>query len=79
MKSWRDEARPIVARAIRDGRAKGLEGKELRKHVHSFYPFGERAMHPYKIWLDEVKRQLPKPTTDDLADYWHRMAYGKGS
>jgi hypothetical protein len=77
MKSWRDVARPIVAKAIREGRANGLEDKELRKWVHRSYPFGERAMHPYKIWLDEVRRQLDRsrPQTEDLSDYWVNLAY----
>ena len=32
------------------------EGAELLKRISAAYPFGERAMHPYKIWLDEVKQ-----------------------
>lgn len=58
MNIWRDRARPIVAEAIDSGRKLGFEGNALKKHVSAAYPFGERAMHPYKIWLDEVKRQL---------------------
>ena len=59
---WRDRARPIIARVIADN--PGLPVEELRKLISAEYPFGERAMHPYKIWLDEVRTQLglkPKP------------------
>tara|TARA_Y100000310_G_scaffold38796_1_gene36318 strand:- start:3895 stop:4143 length:249 start_codon:yes stop_codon:yes gene_type:complete len=28
---------------------------QLRQLISRAYPFGERAMHPYKIWLEEVK------------------------
>lgn len=75
--SWRDMARPIIAAAIREGRAKALEGPALRKHVHTYYPFGERAMHPYKIWLDEMKQQLKDktPPPKDLSNYWRDLAY----
>ncbi len=55
---WRNRAKVVVTRAIADGRLRGLEGKDLERHVSAAYPFGERAMHPYKIWLDEVAVQM---------------------
>jgi hypothetical protein len=60
MKSpWRLAARSAIQRAIEeatdDARA---DPKALRKHISGFYPFGQRAYHPYKIWCDEVNRQL---------------------
>jgi len=58
--SWRDYARPIIARVIADtGRD---DEKALRKALRDAYPFGERRYHPYKIWCSEVKRQLGVPT-----------------
>lgn len=59
MKSrWRSIARPIIADVIADI---GLEDeKKLKKALREAYPFGERAYHPYKIWLDEVKIQTGK-------------------
>ncbi len=36
------------------------EEKELRRLISKAYPFGERAMHPYKIWCSEVKNCLVK-------------------
>lgn len=82
MKSWREEAAPIVRRAILDGQAQGLSGSELRRFVSERYPFGERAMHPYKIWLSEVARQLgPSPTARAFAqakiDAWNKSV-GQG-
>ena len=54
--TWRDEARPVIAGVIRDV---GLGNTvELKNALHKAYPFGERAYYPYKIWLDEIKRQL---------------------
>lgn len=53
---WRNIAGPIIAEVIaRVGRE---DERVLRKALHHAYPFGERRMHPYKIWCDEVRRQL---------------------
>jgi hypothetical protein len=53
---WRDRAAPIIAEVIaRVGRD---DERALRKALHDAYPFGERRMHPYRIWCDEVRRQL---------------------
>ena len=58
MKSWRDIARPLIANTLKDN--EGKTEKEIRKALKDAYPFGERAMHPYKIWLDEIKVQMGK-------------------
>jgi len=55
MKTWRDLARPIIAKVLADN--KGKTEKEIRKALRDSYPWGQRAMHPYKIWCDEIKRQ----------------------
>lgn len=55
MSYWRDVARRVIDEALRDARILGLEGKELEKFVANRYPFGERAMHPYRIWLSEFR------------------------
>lgn len=34
--------------------------KEVRKILRDAYPFGQRKMHPYEMWLKEVKRFLDK-------------------
>ena len=32
-----------------------LDEPHLRQLVSEHYPFGERAMYPYKVWLEEVR------------------------
>ena len=36
---------------------KGLSEKEIKKALRDAYPFGERKYWPYKVWLDEIRRQ----------------------
>ncbi len=55
-KTWRDIAKPIIQATIRENQGKEL--KVVRAALREAYPWGQRAMHPYKIWCDEVKRQL---------------------
>ena len=53
---WRDRAAPIIREVIaRVGRD---DERALRKALHDACPFGERQLHPYKIWRDEIRRQL---------------------
>jgi hypothetical protein len=54
-KTWRDLARPIIREVLAE--TQGLSEKEIKAAIKDAYPFGERAYHPYKIWLDEVKKQ----------------------
>lgn len=62
---WREHARPIIARVLSETR--GKSEAEIRTALREAYPFGPRAYHPYKIWLDEIARQrgtgkhAPKP------------------
>lgn len=60
MSAWRDKAAPIIATVLR--RTAGQGEKEIAKALHDAYPFGERSMWPYKIWLDEIARQRGKTT-----------------
>jgi hypothetical protein len=53
--SWRDRARPIVAEVLRA--TSGQDEAAIRKALRDAYPFGQREHHPYKIWLDEIRRQ----------------------
>ena len=55
--SWRTSAARVISKVIEDN-PNVVDEKELRKLISAEYPFGERAMHPYKIWLSEVKYQL---------------------
>lgn len=63
MKSWREIARPIICEVLMMNA--GKPEAEIRKALFQAYPFGTRRMHPYKIWLDEIRKQRgikPKPT-----------------
>jgi 1,2-phenylacetyl-CoA epoxidase PaaB subunit len=59
MSHWRIQAATIIAKVLED--TKGRPEDERRKAVSAAYPFGIRKHHPYKIWLDEVKRQMRGP------------------
>ncbi len=53
--SWRAEAAHVIA-----GVLQGCEGKteaEIKSALFDAFPFGQRTHYPYKIWLDEIKRQ----------------------
>jgi hypothetical protein len=57
MKSyWRNMAAPIIRQVMAEV---GTEDtKKLRRALNHAYPFHEKKLHPYRIWCDEVKRQL---------------------
>lgn len=62
MASWRDSARPKIAAVIREVGRDDI--KALRKALRDAYPYGERKYHPYKIWCDEIHRQLGTKSKD---------------
>lgn len=66
-KTWRDEARPLVAEKIALGRARGLEGRALYLWVNRAFPWGQRGYHPYKIWQSEARFQLGLKTPGERA------------
>lgn len=57
--SWREIAAPIIRKTLEEN--KGKSEKEIKAAIRDAYPFGQRAMHPYKIWCDEVRRQRGAP------------------
>ena len=57
-KTWRDVARPIIAKVLEE--TKGKPDIEIRQALFNAYPFGERRYTPYKIWLDEIQKQRGK-------------------
>ena len=59
--TWREHCGPIIAKILADN--KGKTEKEIKKALQNAYPYGERAMHPYKVWCDEVKTQRGLKTT----------------
>ncbi len=65
MSHWRERCKPIIAKVIAEN--KHLGEKVLRKALYNAYPFGERKMYPYKVWLSEISFQLGKKKT-----YWKK-------
>ena len=55
--SWRKRSAAVL-NALRP-QLEGLDHEEQRKAISAAYPFGERAMHPYKVWLSECRVQFP--------------------
>jgi hypothetical protein len=53
--SWRDIARPIIERVLRE--TQGQDAKAILAALQEAYPFGVKANHPYRIWLSEIQRQ----------------------
>lgn len=47
--TWGDKADDVLRILFADGR------KPTDKQISAAYPFGERAMWPYKVWLARVK------------------------
>lgn len=79
------ECRRIAESTIKDGYeilkecdSSRSDEEIVRKISREFYPFGEREMHPYKMWLkciEELRRRLgisrkPKPTNPNQPDLW---------
>ena len=53
---WRRKSREIIGETIA---RIGMDNvKELRTELVNVYPFGERNYWPYKVWLDEIQRQM---------------------
>ena len=57
-KTWREACAPIVFKIIQENKDK--EYPEIRKALREAYPFGQKKYWPYKVWLDEINRQLIK-------------------
>jgi hypothetical protein len=51
---WRRISNTIVLNTLKA--TDGMPESEIKKALVNAYPFGERKMYPYKIWLDSVKR-----------------------
>lgn len=54
--TWRDSAANVIRAVIFQHGTTDLPA--LKTALRKAYPFGERKYHPYKIWLDEIQRQL---------------------
>lgn len=80
MKTWRDIAIRTISEALAEAKAHELDNTAALKLVDSRYPFGERKMHPYKIWLQVRKKMLTgtlipaKPTPEYIKNHWVKYA-----
>lgn len=58
---WRAEAAEVISEVLDQCDWSTPENeKATRARLREAYPFGERKYHPYKIWLDEIARQMGK-------------------
>jgi hypothetical protein len=57
--TWREYANKV----IQDN--PNMAEEELKRLISKAYPFGERKYHPYKIWLDCVKKIFDKKTVNE--------------
>jgi hypothetical protein len=53
---WRDMAIPIIRNVI--ATVGTSDDRALQRALREAYPWGEKRMHPYKVWRHEVRRQL---------------------
>jgi hypothetical protein len=54
--TWRDIHRPRIRAIIENV---GTDDKKaLKQALFDGWDYGARENHPYKIWLDEIRRQL---------------------
>jgi hypothetical protein len=58
---WRDRSAPIIAAVLAEH--KDSDDKTRRAALRAAYPFGPRLHHPYKIWCDEICKQLGRPAS----------------
>jgi len=59
---WRSTAAEVIAEVL-DQCGPLLtpeDEKACRARLREAYPFGEKKYHPYKVWLDEIARQMGK-------------------
>jgi len=53
---WRMAAAPIVMKVLLDNAGQPLQ--VVRAALRKAYPFGPKSNWPYRIWLDEIRRQV---------------------
>lgn len=77
---WRESAAPIIERVLIE--TAGKSESDIKLALYDAYPFGQRRYHPYKIWLDEIRRQRgtrskgPRRTELAKLKEWESL-YGK--
>lgn len=71
--TWRERARPVIQNVIAEVGTDDM--KKLRKALSDAYPFWEKENYPYKVWLDEIHKQLNPQTHPGLTDNTVRQRY----
>lgn len=59
MITWRQAAEHAIGEALKTMPV-DTDEKQFRAHLSAAYPFGERAHHPYKVWLQCVNKEVRK-------------------
>lgn len=55
MSHWRETSARIIKKVLEE--TKGQDEKAIKKALKEAYPFGIKSMHPYQVWLSEIKNQ----------------------
>lgn len=66
MSSWYQRSMQVIRRTLAT-LPPTMTAEEKRKRVSDAYPFGERAMHPYKMWCKAVRSVLGRKPTKAMA------------
>lgn len=56
--TWRGRAATSLYGTLANFPVEQWHSKECTKALRESYPFGERAMWPYRVWLEERRRIL---------------------
>ena len=79
MNTWERKSKSVINSTIghlkRDIGSGSINESELKRILSRKYPFGERAQHPYKIWLRCIDEALTESNLlqwlNDGANDWH--------
>lgn len=60
MHTWRERCSELIRATIKEN--EGKSEREVRAALRAAWPWGPREHWPYRVWLDEIRRQLGKPS-----------------
>jgi hypothetical protein len=80
--TWYVESLRVIAAALEDARARGLDDAATLAHVDAQYPYGLREHWPYKQWLRArrklCRRLLPARDPEGVdPQFWTRLVGGE--
>lgn len=68
----------VIKNCLETCKANGVDDPaQIKKALSAAYPFCERKYHPYKIWLDCVRKALRLPSKKQL-EIQKRIEQGRG-